>query len=488
MVFNRSTLLRTRLALAGVLAAPAAFALAPQSPELVSRNFFDGGAAFGVCSTQPRFGPNPRHLVFGCGSDDLVPGDDNERNDVFLLDRQTGQIERVSVDGNGEEMRYHSTHGFVSLDGTTVVFESNAPLHPDVTLTPPQSFLGKPNAFVRDRLTGDVELASRDIAGGAMFQSSLLDAALPDRDEVMFRTFGRVFEPGDWTQTSHNLYIRNWVTGFVELVSVADDGGLADGSSSQASFSGTGRYVVFHSTAGNIADGVLGVPNLFLRDRQAGTTTRLTYPWHGGEFEVSPGYTYDPTSPGISADGRHVVFAASGQEFVENYESIYVQVYWLDRQSGEVEPLSRALDGGPSNGSNQRVSISADARYVAFFSRATNLPAPGPTPAIYVLDRLTGELVNVTAPLGGLPDLTSILLDLAHDGSAITFIWRATNPTLPPDWQGRLLVYTVALRGAPPPPPVPVPAASPRGLGWLVLLMLLAAGYRLRRTAVERQQ
>lgn len=459
-------------------AVPLAQALEPEQPVLVSRNYLTQGASWGLCFS-PRFSANARHLTFGCLADDLVPGDDNERNDVFVLDRSSGVTERVSVDNNGQEVRYDGAIGIPSDEGREVLFQASGPLHPDVLpFVANQQTLGRSNVFLRRRDAGATDLVSRDLAGGGLFHSTRLLDGNHERREALMQNAQDLLDPGNTNIHAYHLYLRNWDSGDLELVSAGSHGGYANAGSFLGMLSPEGDHVVFDSSATDIDGNPQGYRNLFLRDRLAGTSQRLTYPWHGGEFSSAPSFN---STPSVSRNAQHVAFASSTTDFRPDPTHPYVQVHVLDRDTGELELVSQSATGEPGNSLSSNPSISADGRYVAFYSRATNLPGGGPTPAIYVVDRHTGEWANVTAPLGGQLRINAPYLDLAQDGSALAFDWWASNPGLPPDQIGRQLIYTVELGTvAPRAPAQPVPTLRPWALA-LLIGSLLAVVARARR-------
>lgn len=462
---NRASTLGILAGAAFAIAPMAVVALDPQPPVLVSRTHL-GTPGAGPCGSPHFARANPRYLSFGCRGA-LTQDDDNDRADSFWYDRETGVLERVSLTSEGEEIRFENFGGFPSNNGRYVALESWGPLHPDAQTTPG---FERANAFLRDRMTGTTEFISRNAAGQLTLRDVGLEDALSERTEVLLQTRSRLLSPPDDPIASDtNLYVRNWTTGAIELISGTAEGVLADGTAGRGRLSTDGRYVIFSSSATNLP----GAPpsgsglNLYLRDRHSGTTQRLTYPWHGGEFtgEMVLGIG----SPRVTPDGRFVIFSSNHPEVLPvdpDIDPLTLQVYLLDRQSGLTERVSVDENGVPGDSFNGVVDMSDDGRYLAFFSRSTNLPAGGS--AIYVIDRQTGEWVNVAAPLGP-GGGASPNLELARDGSAIAFSWRVTDPALP-DLYDRTLMYVVDMGVAgTPPEPVPVPVPGP-GRGWVLML------------------
>src|SRR5262249_30095321 len=84
----------------------------------------------------------------------------------------------------------------------------------------------------------------------------------------------------------------------------------------------------------------------------------------------------DSGLPSISADGRFVAFVSYADNLVGHWNNGVTQVYVRDRKAGTTEFVSVSSDGGLANGTCEEAVISADGRYVAFGSAATNLVVP----------------------------------------------------------------------------------------------------------------
>ncbi|MDP8958392.1 MAG: hypothetical protein M3N51_04135, partial [Actinomycetota bacterium] len=179
-----------------------------------------------------------------------------------------------------------------------------------------------------------------------------------------------------------------------ERVSVASNGGQGDGISVDAAISADGRYVAFDSTASNLVGGdTNGAIDVFVRDRVSGTTERVSLASNEAQGN---GHSGDPD---ISADGRYVAFGSSAPNLVVNDFNGEGDVFVRDRSRGATERVSVAPDGTSGNDYSFPGVISADGRYVAFWSIASNL-VPGDTNGagdVFVRDRVTGttELVSV---------------------------------------------------------------------------------------------
>ncbi|MBI5317003.1 MAG: PD40 domain-containing protein [Nitrospirae bacterium] len=145
------------------------------------------------------------------------------------------------------------------------------------------------------------------------------------------------------------------------------------------------------------------------------------------------------SSPSISGDGSLVAFASSSSNFVPGVGG--TQIYVHNRQTNQIEVISRDNDTAVVNeggAASSDPAISADRRYVAFVSQATNLLAPAPAvPAgqqIYVRDRQTGvtSLVSVDNTGASIPgDGISSGPSISGDGRYVAFVSQATNLLAP---------------------------------------------------------
>jgi len=180
--------------------------------------------------------------------------------------------------------------------------------------------------------------------------------------------------------------------------SLHDDGTEADGRSAYPAVSGNGRYVAFESSATNLVDGdTNGRKDIFVYDRDAATTVCVSVSDEGTQANA------DCAKPSISADGRYVAFESSATNLVDGDTNRRKDIFVFDRETATVERASLAADGTQGTGSSAAPSISTDGRYVAFHSFATDL-VDGDTNGkadVFVHDRHTGATARVSVSAGG---------------------------------------------------------------------------------------
>ncbi|GID95219.1 hypothetical protein Adi01nite_46310 [Amorphoplanes digitatis] len=183
-----------------------------------------------------------------------------------------------------------------------------------------------------------------------------------------------------------------------ERVSVSSTGAQGDASTIVGDLSSNGRYVVFDSDSSGLVPGDTNeTGDVFLRDRQTDTTTRLSVSAAGEQSNGSSG------SPRISADGRYVTFISYASNLVAggSRPEIGYDVYLLDRQDGTLDRISETPDGKPGDGDNFNPSISADGRYVAFETYASNLVPGVGAGNVVIYDRTTAQLSPVSVAADG---------------------------------------------------------------------------------------
>ncbi|HVZ93265.1 MAG TPA: hypothetical protein VG797_02030, partial [Phycisphaerales bacterium] len=323
------------------------------------------GAQANNTSSMPVLSADGRYVAFYSWASNLVAGDTNNTPDVFVHDRQTGQTTRVSVSSTGAEGNGLSDFPAISGDGRYVAFRSAATdLVPNDT-----NFAG--DLFVHDRLTGATSRVSVG-AGGQANNGSEFPALSDDGRFLAFRSFATNLVVGD-TNNQPDVFVRDLQTGGIELVSVSTAGAQADGYGTRPSISADGRYVAFESGAANLVAGDSnGAGDIFVRDRTAGTTTRVslrTGGTQGNDWSLFPS---------ISGDGRYVAFQSMATNLVAGDTNSSDDIFVHDRQTGETTRVSVTSAGVEGNFTSIKPWISANGGVIAFSSQATNL-VPGDT-------------------------------------------------------------------------------------------------------------
>ncbi len=155
----------------------------------------------------------------------------------------------------------------------------------------------------------------------------------------------------------------------VGRVSVGVDGAQADTDSLLPVTSDDGRFVAFQSSSDALDGDTGGHVNVFVRDTVAGTTTLISAALGGS---LADG---DSFSPSISADGRYVAFASNATNLIVGDDNASTDVFVHDRQSGSTTMASITPAGLPGNADSHSPALSSDGAAIAFVSSASDLVA-----------------------------------------------------------------------------------------------------------------
>ncbi|MER7047093.1 RICIN domain-containing protein [Streptomyces jumonjinensis] len=319
-----------------------------------------GGAQADGHSDGVSISADGRYVAFSSRAGNLVAGDANGKSDVFLRDRQNGTTERVSVAAGGLEGNGHAHTPSISADGRYIAFVSNSGNIPgDTNIVD--------DVYVHDRQNGTLTRASVTRDGLQANDASTQAVISADGRYVAFSSRAGNLVAGD-ANASRDVFVRDLQAGAVERVSVRGDGAEAAGDSSAPSISTDGRTIAFVSRAADMVTGdTNGTDDVFVRDRQSRTTERVSV--DSGGVQTAP----SSHSPGISGNGRFVVFTSFGANLVTGDTNSAGDVFVRDRRAGVTTRVSTAVNGAQGNQDSGHPSISGDGRYIAFHSYAANL-------------------------------------------------------------------------------------------------------------------
>jgi Tol biopolymer transport system component len=283
--------------------------------------------------------------------------------------------------------------------------------------------------FVHDlqtRQTTIVSVASDSTQANAGSRNPVISA---DGRYVAFASDASNLVAND-TNGSRDIFVHDRQTQQTTRVSVVSDGGQSSGGTSTSplvSISSNGRYVAFSSPATNLVpDDTNGLNDVFVHDRQTGQTTRISVASDGTQANG------DSVDPSISADGRYVAFDSGASNLAPNDTNIQTDVFVHDRQTGQTTRISIASDGTQGDGISVIPSISADGRYVVFCSYAINLVLDDTNgyADVFVHDRQTGQTTRISVALDGAQGNGGSYLypaSTSADGRYVTFVSYATN-------------------------------------------------------------
>ena len=285
---------------------------------------------------------------------------------------------RVSVSTTGSQGLMTSISPAVSADGRYVGFISEAP-----NLVPGDTNDFR-DAFVHDRVTGATERVSLGLGSTQALGGDTVSLALSADGRFVAMTSRATNLVLNDTNGASDVFVRDRQTGTTSRVSVPTQFGQALDGSFQNLISADGRYVVFSSSATTLVAGdTNGVIDLFRRDRQTGTTIRVSIAHDGAQANESQ------SGASMSADGRFVAFTSHATNLVPGDTNGREDVFVRDVEGGLTTRVSVGPGGVEADERSYQASISGDGRFVAFTSRASNLIAGGGV-GIYLHDRQTG--------------------------------------------------------------------------------------------------
>jgi hypothetical protein len=317
----------------------------------------------------PAISDDGRFVTFGSDSPLFVPGDTNGTFDIFVRDRVNGTTQCVSVDANGNPGNDNSFNAApISADGRFVAFTSFASnlVAGDTN--------NCEDVFVRDLVLGTTERISVDSAGVQGNYMSLCCSISADGRFIQFDSYASNLVAGDTNGFTDVFVRDRFLgtTERVSISSSGVQGDTSSGGLGGMlnffSLSADGRFVVFHSGATNLVPGdTNGKEDCFLRDRLLGTTERVSVDSNGLQAND---FSYIPC---LSRSGRFIGFWSGATNLVPGDTNGHGDTFVHDRLSGATERVSVSASGVEANGESYFAVLAQGGRLVLFDSEATNL-------------------------------------------------------------------------------------------------------------------
>jgi len=138
----------------------------------------------------PEISDDGNHIAFDSAAYDLVANDNNGQRDVFVWSRATNAVTRVSLDSGGSEGNHISLEGSISTDGRFVAFTSYAS-----NFVPGDT--NSSDIFVKDRQTGQLTWCSPGLGGAIGNQFAQTPSISGDGRFVTFFSASTNLVPGD---------------------------------------------------------------------------------------------------------------------------------------------------------------------------------------------------------------------------------------------------------------------------------------------------
>ena len=229
-----------------------------------------------------------------------------------------------------------------------------------------------------------------------------------------------------------------------EIISISNQRALGNSWSAAPSISKNGRFVAFLSAADNlIPNDTNGAADVFVRDRLSSETSRISISSTGEQADAPA------ELPMISADGRVVAFQSQATNLVPGDDLAQTDIYTHDRLTGITERISVNDRGERGDGDSTTASISANGRYIAFQSEASNLVHNDTNGVadVFIRDRLTGHTFRASVSSRGqevnAPSGEQVLL--TPDGRTVIFSSQASSLAIAVSDEPRLYLYNRVL-------------------------------------------
>jgi Tol biopolymer transport system component len=387
---------------------------------------------------------NGRFVALNSFATNLLPGGPQPGGaNIFLWDRETGTMSLASHGPKGAP----AGRGFMDLtavaaDGSYVLFSSDA----KNLLPSPNRDLSALNVFLWSRATGKTTLVSRSTTRGQGGNAHSIATGLSaDGAWIVFESTASDLEGVTDRDQELDVFLANSRSGRITQLSAPDASAVEtiDRVSTGALISADGRWIAFTSNAADFGEGVRdlnGAPDVVLTSR-GGDRTVVTVHAPGLASATPPGSSF---ATSIDASGRFVVFITNVdaalllpgvRELDANRFGFDVFLYDRELRTLTLVTRSATNPGLTANGTAFETRISADGRWVAFSSSATDLvpgftPNPSAAAHVFLWDRTTGQTI-LASPAAG--STTTGANGYSHeprisaDGSVVVFQSQATD-------------------------------------------------------------
>ncbi|MET0000115.1 MAG: HYR domain-containing protein [Candidatus Thiodiazotropha lotti] len=189
----------------------------------------------------------------------------------------------------------------------------------------------------------------------------------------------------------------------IEIVTIGESGPFRQRYIDNLRISDDAKLFVFTTTYALVGDDTNNGDDIYLRDRSAGITKRVSVNSAGEQAEAGSFSSLSTTNPEISPNGRYVVFSSNAANLDVSDTYAHEDIFIRDLQAQTTSILTNAFGGGPADGPSFSPDVSADGRYVSFLSFAGNLVADDTNGEmdLFLLDRNTSEIRKITTSNSG---------------------------------------------------------------------------------------
>ncbi|MBI5929742.1 MAG: PD40 domain-containing protein [Chloroflexi bacterium] len=361
-------------------------------------------------SGDPDISDDGRYVVFQSYATNLVLSDTNTQSDIFLKDVLTCQIWRVSVASDGAQANGASYFPDISPNGRYIGFISTAS-----NLTAGDTN-NNYDAFVVDRLLGQITLLAS--YNGVVPTGGSTGGIVADNGIAAFYAVGTFAGLGPLQYA----LVRDLNSGTITIASY-NEASQAVAAGGELSISPDGRYLAFTSSSGLVGGDTNGYGDVYLRDRQANTTTWVSV-GHLGQQGLG-----NSMLPSVSSNGRYVSFESDAVNLVPNDTNTYRDIFLRDVQQNTTIRASASATGVQSNNASSNSVV--DNNGVVYYSSSATTIIPGTSAGenqIYRYDSLNQQVTIVSrGSSGALGNGSSFSPNISSNGRYLAFESTAYN-------------------------------------------------------------
>ncbi|TDR19559.1 InlB B-repeat-containing protein [Marinicella litoralis] len=425
---------------------------------------------------------NGRYLTFVSDAGNLVVGDGNYSDDLFLKDLVSGQILRVSETSNGSEIDTSKIYHFsrASDDGRYVSFTSDADNLPMAN--------GGPIVYLKDLQTGVLVADSVDASGQNVFNVEAYVGALEQSSDGRYLAFTSDANVVNNAAETKNVFRKDRDSGSYLLVSISHQGSAAGGASLE-DMSSNGRFITFQSdgqvvpsspnpgyVTNYLRDMNFGTTVLYHRDTnqvavtgsylisavsnqgtvafcsfsddliandsngrsdvfiyEAGIISRISQDVNQGQInDAECEIYYIKRNIEISDDGQYIGFLHASDALTAEDNQGRVQAYWFNRNNNQTTMLSKSGAGMSADQDVVGISMSGDGQRISLLTAANSLPHPSPNyiyQNLYLYNQNVGGLSGVNLAQVAVQHLLADTSKpvMSADMSTILFSSKAPN-------------------------------------------------------------
>lgn len=314
-----------------------------------------------------------RYVVYNSFASNIVPGDTNRGDDVFVLEgldgflvdlQNGGATQRITLNWENQQIIGDSGPNFISADSNWHIFASNG-----INLIPEGNNEENFYVILRDWRAGVNTVVTNGLGGNPPNGYSHQISADFDGEYIIYASESSNLIPNDNNNTQ-DVFLYKRLTGETILVSRGMNGGVANGLSGQPQINQSGTHVVFKSEASDLVAGdTNGVNDIYVYEIATGNIARVSMAHDGAEPN---GLSRDPS---VCNDGRFISYTSAASNLVPNDNNNERDIFVHDMNRGEIVLASTTSAGLQGNGQAHRSFLVPDCSGIYYASDATNVVA-----------------------------------------------------------------------------------------------------------------